>query len=449
MKRNIDFTSGSITKNLLWFSLPLMVGNLLQQFYNIADTFIVGRYLGTQALAAVGSAYTLMIFLTSIILGLCMGSGAFLSMQFGKKDFDRLKTGSFLSFVLILLITLTVNVCVFVYIDKIILFLRVPVEIRSLMKEYLIYIFAGIAGVFLYNFFANNLRAIGNSIAPLIFLGIASVVNVILDLIFVLYCGMGVKGAAVATTISQYISGIGIMVYYIIRCPELRPHKKHMIFEKRIIKELAALSTLTALQQSIMNFGILMIQGLVNSFGTSVMAAFAAAVKIDTFAYSPVQDFGNAFSTYIAQNYGAGNKKRISDGIKSAAVSVFIFCVVISAIVCVFAKPLMSVFVEKGSLEIISTGANYLRIEGTFYFGIGFLFLLYGFYRAIQLPHMSVVLTVISLGTRVLLAYMLSSIPFIGVKGIWISVPIGWILADIVGYTVIKKKQLIACDKYN
>lgn len=182
-----------------------------------------------------------------------------------------------------------------------------------------------------------------------------------------------------------------------------------------------------------MNFGILMVQGLVNSFGTSVMAAFAAAVKIDSFAYMPVQDFGNAFSTFIAQNYGARQPERIRLAIKSAIRTVFLFCLIVSSLIFIFAKPLLMIFIAPSETAILSIGAEYLRIEGTFYCGIGCLFLLYGYYRAVKKPGMSVILTILSLGTRVALAYLLSSIPAIGVTGIWWSIPIGWFLADLYG----------------
>lgn len=431
MKYNL--TEGNITKNLLKFALPLMIGNLLQQLYNVADTLIVGRFLGVDALAAVGSSYTLMVFITAILLGLCMGSSAFFSIQFGKRDFDRLKNSFFLSFVLIGAITVLLNIFVFIKIDSIIRLLHIPSEVINLMKDYLIYIFIGIFATFLYNYFTNLLRAIGNSIVPLVFLAISAVLNIILDLVFVLVFHWGVKGAAIATVVSQYISGIGIMLYYFFCFPELRIQKRHIRWDVSILKEIASLSFLTCIQQSIMNLGILMVQGLINSFGTIVMAAFAAAVKIDSFAYMPVQDFGNAFSTFIAQNYGAGKSERIKKGIRSAAISAFAFCFIVSFLVCAFARPLMSIFIDPTNTEIIEVGVNYLRIEASFYFGIGFLFLFYGFYRAINKPGISVVLTVISLGTRVALAYLLSSIPSIGVTGIWVSVPIGWILADIAG----------------
>ena len=193
------------------------------------------------------------------------------------------------------------------------------------------------------------------------------------------------------------------------------------------------------MQQSIMNLGILMVQGLVNSFGTAVMAAFAAAVKIDSFAYMPVQDFGNAFSTFVAQNFGAGKKERIRKGTRSAVTLSCVFCFVVSALVFIFAAPLMKIFIEASRPDIIEIGVGYLRIEGSFYFGIGVLFLLYGYYRAVNKPAMSVVLTVISLGTRVVLAYVLSAVPAIGVKGIWAAVPIGWVLADLTGLLYMRK----------
>ena len=212
-----------------------------------------------------------------------------------------------------------------------------------------------------------------------------------------------------------------------------------MGMDRDVLREISQFSVLTCAQQSVMNFGILMVQGLVNSFGTVVMAAFAAAVKIDSFAYMPVQDFGNAFSTFIAQNYGAGKKDRIRAGIKSAVMVSVAFCIVISLVVWIFAEKLMLIFVQPQETGILAVGVQYLRIEGAFYCGIGCLFLLYGLYRAVRKPGMSVVLTVISLGTRVALAYVLSAIPAIGVAGIWAAVPIGWVLADLVGFLYYRK----------
>mgnify|MGYP000060330110 FL=1 len=434
-----DLTEGKISRSLLLFALPMMAGNLLQQFYNIADTLIVGRVLGSNALAAVGSAYTLMTFLTSIFLGLSMGSGALFSIYKGKNDQDSLRNAIVHAFALIMAVTVLLNVLVYIGIDPILHFLRVPDEVWDGMKAYLLVIFAGIIATSLYNYFSCLLRALGNSTIPLVFLAVSAVLNIGLDLLFVAVLPWGIRGAALATVIAQYVSGIGITLYVLLKCRDLLPSREDLQFNRQILGEIGNLSSMTCVQQSVMNFGILMVQGLVNSFGPVVMAAFAAAVKIDTFAYLPVQDFGNAYSTFIAQNYGAGKKDRIRKGTRESFLISFLFCIVISAVVCIFAAPLMRIFVSAKETAVIASGVRYLRIEGAFYCGIGCLFLLYGYYRAVKKPGMSVILTVISLGTRVALAYILSA--YIGETGIWMAIPIGWVLADVTGLAYMKFQE--------
>lgn len=439
-----DLTGGNVTRSLLLFALPMICGNLLQQLYNVADTLIVGRCLGPGALAAVGSAFTLMTFLTSILLGLCMGSGVFFSMAFGAREEERLKSGLFVSFTLIAAVTLLLTVVVFLFTDPILRLLQIPKEVYDLTRSYIRVIFAGLGFTFLYNFFAALLRSLGNSVAPLVFLAVSALLNVGLDLFFVLVLRRGVAGAAEATVISQGVSAVLITAYAFRKTSLLRLQRRHLRFPKSIVKQILSYSLLTCVQQSIMNLGILMVQGLVNSFGVSVMAAFAAAVKIDAFAYMPVQDFGNAFSIFIAQNYGAGQPERIHKGIRSAVMTALLFCLFISALVFFFAAPLMTIFISPDEAEIIAIGAGYLRIEGACYCGIGCLFLLYGLYRGLGRPGMSVVLTVISLGVRVALAYLLAPIPAIGLLGIWWAIPVGWLLADGVGFLYYARKKPLA-----
>lgn len=441
MKNNL--TEGNITKAIIIFAIPMIIGNFLQQFYNIVDTIIVGKFIGSSALAGVGSSYTFMIFITSIILGLCMGSGALFSIEFGNKNIDKLKLDIFISFVLIGILSIFINIFVFIFIDEIILFMKVPDEVYLLSKNYLLIIFGGIIFTFLYNYFSSLLRALGNSVIPLLFLAISAITNIFLDLLFIVGFNAGVKGVAYATIISQGISGVGILLYTFYKFPWLIIKKEDIKITKNAIKEIFQYSFLTSVQQSVMNLGILMVQGIINSFGTTVMAAFAVAVKIDSFAYMPVQDFGNSFSTFIAQNFGAEKIERIEKGINKSMKIVLIFCLFVSTFVYIFAEKLMLIFVNSSEIEILRIGKQYLRIEGIFYWGIGFLFLFYGFYRAVKKPEMSVVLTIVSLGTRVLLAYFLSKIKYIGVLGIWWSVPIGWILADMVGYFYYRKNKNI------
>lgn len=432
-------------QTMLRFAVPMILGDLLQQCYNIADTLIVGRYLGESALAAVGSAFSLMTFLTSIILGLAMGSGTVFSIRYGQKDEKGLKEGILASFALLASVTVILNILVFAGLDLIIWFLRTPEELVQMMRDYLSVIFAGLVGIFLYNFFASLLRSLGNSVVPLAFLAVSACLNIVLDLWFVTGLHRGVAGAAEATVIAQYVSGIGIAIYTFVKFPHLLRREQGVRLRKSRVKEITSFSALTCMQQSIMNLGILAVQGLVNSFGTTIMAAFAAAVKIDAFAYLPVQDFGNAFSIFTAQNYGAKKPERIKKGIRTAVLVSVSFSLLISLCVCLFAAPLMSLFIDASEDAVIAEGARYLRIEGAFYFMIGILFLLYGLYRALGRPGMSVVLTVVSLGTRVALAYALSAVPAFGVVGIWWSVPIGWFLADAlgIGYYVLRRKRLI------
>lgn len=438
-----DLTRGRITSSLLRFALPMMAGNLLQQLYNIADTLIVGRVLGEEALAAVGSAYTLMTFLTSIFLGLSMGAGAFFSICRGEKNEPRLRAGIWHACVLIAVLTLLVGAAVYLWLDPILHALRVPPEVLPGMREYLRIIFAGILATSVYNFFACLLRALGNSASPLWFLGISALLNVGLDLLFVAVLPFGIAGAAAATVIAQYVAAVGIVLYTALRCRDIFPAAAERKFSPEVLRGITRLSALTCLQQSVMNFGILMVQGLVNSFGPSVMAAFAAAVKIDSFAYLPAQDFGNAYSTFVAQNHGARAGDRIRRGTRQAFLVSALYCAAVSALIFIFAAPLMHIFIdpaEAGAAAVIAAGVGYLRIEGACYVGIGFLFLFYGYYRAVDRAGMSVALTVVSLGLRVLLAYLLSATALREV-GIWLSIPIGWVVADAVGLICMRKRR--------
>lgn len=445
MQQNL--TRGPVTRAMLLFALPMIMGNLLQQLYNVADTLIVGRCIGPGALAAVGASFTLMTFLTSILLGLCMGSGVFFSMCYGAGEDNRMKEGVYVSFILIAGLTLVLNAGALFFLEPILALLRVPPEVYNLTRAYLAAVLWGMFFTFLYNFFTALLRAVGNSVIPLIFLGVSALLNVGLDLLFVLQFDMGVAGAAWATVIAQGASAICIAFYTFRRVPYLLPARCHMRFQRKTVRNILSYSLLTCVQQSVMNFGILMVQGLVNSFGASVMAAFAAAVKIDAFAYMPVQDFGNAFSTFIAQNYGARKAGRIQAGIRSATMLAMAFCLIISALVFFFAKPLMEIFVNPAETAIVDVGVGYLRIEGACYCGIGCLFLLYGLYRGLGKPGMSVVLTGISLGLRVILAYMFA--PLAGLQAIWWAIPIGWVLADAAGlvYYKVRKGRLLLPEK--
>ena len=425
---------------MLIFAVPMIFGNVLQQCYNLADAWVVGKYIGADALGAVGSAYTLMTFLTSLIIGMCMGAGSLFSICFGQKAFEKMREYLASSFVLVLAITAVLTALSYTLLDTILHLMQTPPQVYDMMREYMLIILAGLPFIFLYNYFAFLLRALGNSVTALLFLGISTVLNIVLDFVFVASLRRGCAGAAEATVIAQMTAGIGIAVYGFLFEPMLRPDKtKPLRIRRKALAAVLVHAVATGAQQSVMNFGILMVQGLVNSFGPSVMAAFAAGVKIDTLAYMPAQEFGNAYSIFISQNYGAGNTDRIRKGSRSAVILVICFCAVISAAVWMLAKPLMSIFILPEETQVLAVGIQYLRIEGACYIGIGILFLLYGYFRAVGHPTVSLTLTVVSLGLRVLLSYCFA--PGLGVWVIWCAVPIGWIIADITGAAIVMTKK--------
>ncbi len=432
-------TEGPPFKVIVSFAIPMILGNVFQQFYNIADSIIVGKLIGPSALAAVGNSFAIMVLLTSVLFGLCMGAGTVFSRYFGAKQYDELKISISTSFIFIGAVTVAIMALSLFFINPIITFMNVPEEVIAENKIYLQIVFVGMVFVFLWNWTAGLLRALGNSKVPLYFLIFATLLNVALDLLFIIVFKWGVAGAAIATVVAQGLAAVCCVLYCIKKIEFLEFKIKEIRFDKKIFKLTMNYSILTSVQQSIMNFGILMIQSLVNSFGMQVMAAFAAAVKIDAFAYMPMQDYGNAFSIYVAQNHGAKEEKRIADGMKISFIIVALTGLAISAIIWIFAERFMMLFVSAVETEVIVVGAQYLRIEGAFYFLIGFLFLFYGIYRGLGKVRMSIILTIISLGTRVLLAYALA--PRFGLNIIWWSIVIGWALADITGAVYYRKVE--------
>lgn len=440
MKREVNLREGGIIPAMLLFAFPIILGNIFQQAYNLADTLIVGRFLGPGALAAVGSAYSLMTFLNSLLIGLSMGAGALFSYSYGKGDMTAMRKDIFNSAVLFSLLALAMTALCYIFTDEILTLLRTPDELFEDERQYISVIFSGIFFVFLYNYVSYLLRSRGDSTTALWFLVVSALMNIALDIIFIVPLGRGVRGAAEATVISEVVSGVGLTLYFLLKNRDLLPKKDERRIDIKRIRNIFRYSFLTSIQQSIMNFGILMIQGLVNSFGATVMASFAAAVKIDTLAYTPSQEFGSAYSIFISQNLGGGKMERIRKGTKAAVLISSVFSLTASAVIWAAAPALMTLFVSADETEIIRTGSIYLRTEGAFYIGIGILFLLYGYYRGIGRPEWSIVLTVISLGTRVLLSYALA--PRFGETVIWRAIVTGWILADIIGLAAIRKVRI-------
>ena len=444
--KHIDMTTGSLWRNIPLFAFPVAATSILEQLSNLIATVIIGNFSGDQgtlAMAAVGSNVPLTSLMLNLFIGMSLGSNVVIANAIGRNDQNMVKRAVHTS-ILMALVGFVVIALGEIFAEPMLAALNVPAETMPLASLYLRVFLLSMPSILLYNFEAAIFRSVGITRMPLQALAVSTVLNIGLDLWFVLGLGWGVAGAAGATVLAQGVSAAGIALYGWRRVPLLRLERRHCKVSRGELGRIMNYSLLTCVQQSVMNFGILMVQGLVNSFGVNVMAAFAAAVKIDAFAYLPVQDFGNAFSTFVAQNTGAQKTERIRRGIRSAVGVSVGFCLVSSLLVCLFAAPLMGLFVEPGETEIIAVGVEYLRIEGMCYCGIGILFLLYGLFRGLGRPGVSVVLTVVSLGTRVALAYLLAPIPAVGLKGIWWAVPIGWVLADLAGLVLYRRKPLPA-----
>ena len=419
-----------VGKLLLQLALPTVAAQLINMLYNIVDRIYIGHIPGEGALALTGVGVCMPLIMVVSAFAALVGNGGAprASIFMGKNDTSKAEQTLGNCFTMQIIISLILTVILFLGNRSFLLAFGASANTIDYAVGYMNIYAVGTIFVQLTLGMNNFITAQGFAKTGMLSVLIGAVTNIILDPIFIFALNMGIQGAALATVIAQFASGLGITLYTLLLRKDLRPHLADLRWNVSILREIGSLSLLTCMQQSVMNFGILMVQGLVNRFGPVIMAAFAAAVKIDSFAYMPVQDFGNAFSTFVAQNYGARQYGRIREGIQKAVRLTLVFCLAVSVLVLFWARPLMLIFVQPQETATIAAGVTYLRIEGTCYWGIGCLFLLYGLYRAIKRPAMSLILTVISLGTRVALAYALAG-P-VGVRGIWISIPIGWLLAD-------------------
>lgn len=434
-----NMTEGNPTRLLIKFTLPMLIGNLFQQLYNIVDSVIVGKFIGKNALAAVGSSFMAMNFFSFVIIGLCLGSGIVYSYYFGEENYPKLRNSIFVSFLFIGIFTILLSTILVINVEKILSLMNTPSNIINDSIDYLRIIFLGLFFVFLYNGASSLLRSIGDSSTPLIFLVISALINIGLDLYFVLVLNMGVKGVAYATIVAQGVSSILCLIYGLVKIPLLRIRREDIFLEKNIIKQIGRYSFLTSIQQSVMTFGMLIVQSYVNIFGPDTIAAFASGGKVESIANLPLQDFGNAFGTYVAQNKGANREDRIELGLKSIVKIILIFGLMISALIYFNAGNFMRIFVESSEQNVINIGIEYMSILSIFYTLLGFLMMYYGYYRGIGSLNTSLLLTVISLGTRVLIVATLS--PKLGRVVIWWAAPIGWALADLVGSLIYFKTK--------
>ena len=355
-----DLTKGSISRSLLLFALPMIAGNLLQQLYNIADTLIVGRVLGKNALAAVGSSYTLMTFLTSVFLGLSMGSGALFSIYRGKGEKENLKLAVAHAFGLILTVTVVLNLLVYLFLNPILAFLRVPEEIWDGMRKYLLIIFAGLLASSLYNFFSCLLRALGNSSVPLIFLAVSAVLNIGLDILFVAVFRMDVPGAALATILAQFCSWFFSILYIRKKYPELEYSPLPKGIDRNVLSSIVRVGLPLGLNNSIYSIGHVLQQSLINAQGSDYIAACSVASKITGIANVAITSFSSAATTFAGQNLGAQNYARLKKGGTTIPFWSGLITLTFGLIITAFCRPILMLFTRDAA--VLDLAVLYTRI---------------------------------------------------------------------------------------
>ena len=427
-----DMTVGSPGKLILAFTLPMFIGSVFQQAYNMADSAIVGRFVGPNALAAVGTSFPIIFLLASKLMGLTMGSGVVISQFFGAKQMDKVRRGVATSLMFQFYSGIALSVVGLLFSRPLLVLLRTPPEIIEASATYMRIFFGGLVFMFGYYGFSAILRALGDSKTPLYFMILANVVNIGLDLYFVVSLGWGVAGVAWATLIAQALAAFSCGIYLYLKVPMFRFTWSDMSMDRDILRTMLKIGLPTSIQQTFASIGMMAVQALVNSFGAVTMAAFTAAGRMDSLAMMPIMNLGMAISTYTGQNVGAGKMKRIGEGLKSALVMVVVSSAVIGLLVFVFGPQLIQIFIIAEHVDVISQGVDYMRTVSVFYVAFGVLMVVNGVLRGAGDAMIPMYTTLTSLIVRVAVAYWLSGIPTIGHRGIWWGIPVGWVMASTV-----------------
>ncbi|MFB8504937.1 MATE family efflux transporter [Enterococcus durans] len=371
-----DLTKGSPAKLILMFTVPLLIGNVFQQFYNMVDMIIVGQTLGKNALAAVGATGSLTFLIIGFAQGLTAGLAIITAQRYGAKDYRGLKKSFAASVVISLIVTIVLTVLSLVFIHPMLELMQTPPEIIDQAQTFISIILLGIFASMSFNLLSNVIRALGDSRTPLFFLIIAVIINVVLDLIFIIFFGMGVEGAAIATVIAQVSSSVLCLVYIKKKIPLLQLRKKDFSFDKEEIRVHLNAALPMAFQSSIIAIGAIVLQAALNSLGTDVVAAQAAASRIDQFANQPMMSFGIAMATFSAQNYGAKEYGRILKGVKQTLMMSIGFSLVAGATVIFFGHSLMKLFVSSSETRVFELAQTYFNINGSLYWILAILFIL-------------------------------------------------------------------------
>lgn len=418
-----DLTIGKESNTIFQFALPMLIGNVFMQLYNIVDSIIVGNYIGKEALSAVGASFPVYFALISLVIGIASGSAIVISQYFGAKDYEKVQKGVDTMFILLIASTVVISIIGIVFVEDIFILIKLPEELMADAKIYMVITLLGLFAAFGYNGIASIYRSLGDSKTPLYFLIISTITNIVLDLLFVLQFGMGVEGVAIATVISE-IGAFASGIIYL-----NRTHKviKINLFKLKFDKEIFLKSTKIGLpggfQQLFVALGMTALFAVVNQFGTNVIAAYSVALRIDSFAIMPAMNFGQALTAFVGQNIGAGKIHRVKNGLKSTILMSSAISLSISIIVIFAGGYLMALFTP--DKEVIRLGHDYLMIVGSFYIIFAVMFSYTGVFRGAGDTIIPMFITLFSLWLiRIPLSYYLSA--DFAQNGIWYSIPLAW-----------------------
>ncbi|WP_270346063.1 MATE family efflux transporter [Enterococcus thailandicus] len=371
-----ELTKGNPAKLIFIFTIPLLIGNIFQQFYNMVDMIIVGQTLGKNALAAVGSTGSLTFLIIGFAQGLTAGLAIITAQRFGAQDYRGLKKSFATSIIISLVVTIILTVLSLLFIRPMLQLMQTPPEIIDQAQAFISIILMGLFASMSFNLLSNVIRALGDSRTPLFFLIIAVIINVILDLVFIIHFGMGVEGAGIATVIAQVASSLLCLIYIKRKIPLLQLRKKDFVFDKKEIRTHLNISLPMAFQASIIAIGAIILQSALNSLGTDVVAAQAAAGRIDQFATQPMMSFGITMATFTAQNYGAKEYGRILKGVKQCLLMSGGFSIIAGAVVIIFGHSFVHLFVDASETRVFELAQIYFNINGSLYWILAILFIL-------------------------------------------------------------------------
>lgn len=444
MARNMtkDMTTGNPVKLILLFSIPLLIGNIFQQFYSMVDTIIVGRFIGVDALAAVGSTGSMSFLINGFVVGLTSGFAVLVSQKFGAKDEEGLKKAVASALVLALIATGIVTLVSVLLAKPMLHLMNTPDNIIDDANAYIIIIYAGTIATVVYNIIAGILRALGDSKTPLYFLIVASILNIVLDIVFIVNFSMGVAGAAWATIISQGVSGLLCIIYTYKKYKILRLKKEDFKVKSRVYKKHLKIGIPMALQFSITAIGIMTVQGALNVFGSSAIAAYTAASKVLQIVMQPAITFGVTMATYCGQNLGAKNYIRIKEGVKKCT-EISVITSIIAGIILVFGgKFFVGLFIENPDASILAYAQECLNYSAIFFIPLGLIFIYRNALQGMAESFVPMMAGAFELIARAVVAFTLPS--FIGYTGICLADPVAWLSAAIpLGIYYFKKMKSI------